>query len=71
MAVEVDMNRFHLIGKVVSIDGIEYMILIEDGLPRKRAIEIQRQCNENKLDIKGHVYDPGKEIREKLRSDMI
>lgn len=67
MGLDVDMKKFHPIGRVTDVSGAEYIILIEEGLPKKRAIEISRQCINNKLDIRGHIYDPGDEEIDRLK----
>jgi hypothetical protein len=71
MGFEVDINKFHPIGFVVGVDGNKYAILIGDNLPKKRVLEIQKECLQNKLEIKKHLYDPGEEIIERLRQDLL
>ena len=71
MGVEIDMNKFRPIGFVVGVDGNKYAILIGENLSKKRALEIQKECLKNKLEIKKHLYDPGEEIIERLRQDLL
>jgi len=70
MGYEVDINNFQRLGKFIDVDGKEYVILIENDIPKERVTEISQQYLNQKINIRGHVYVPKREVVEKLKMEL-
>ena len=60
MACEIKLENFYEAGMMRDGDGVRYSIWVERDLHPFREIEILKQILLGKLEIRGHIYKPGK-----------